>query len=107
MSSEPVCQVARCWVEVGSFHTLLVVRFMNFIASVWNVLDTPSYGFTPTAALSSAIGIISKHEVFVRLFSTVVNPSSRYVPRNSWDCAFLQSLPDWKIPQIKAQQLDN
>jgi hypothetical protein len=30
MSSESVCQVARSWVDVGSFHTRLVVRFMNF-----------------------------------------------------------------------------
>jgi hypothetical protein len=43
MSSESVCQVARSWVEVGSFHTCLVVRFMIFTASVWNILGTPSY----------------------------------------------------------------
>jgi hypothetical protein len=30
MSSESVCQVARSWVDVGSFHTRLVVRFMIF-----------------------------------------------------------------------------
>jgi hypothetical protein len=28
MSSELVCQVARSRVDVGSFHTRLVVRFM-------------------------------------------------------------------------------
>jgi hypothetical protein len=43
MSSESVCQVARSWVEVGSFHTRLVVRFVNFKASVRNIFDTPSY----------------------------------------------------------------
>jgi hypothetical protein len=43
MSSESVCQVARSWVDVGSFHTRLVVRFMIFTPSVWNILDTPSY----------------------------------------------------------------
>jgi hypothetical protein len=42
MSSESVCQVARSWVDVGSFHTHLAVRFMIFTASVRNVLDTPS-----------------------------------------------------------------
>jgi hypothetical protein len=42
MSSESVCQVARSWVDVGSFHTRLVVRFMIFTASVRNILDTPS-----------------------------------------------------------------
>jgi hypothetical protein len=42
MSSESVCQVARSWVDVGSFHTRLVVRFMNFTASVRNILDTAS-----------------------------------------------------------------
>jgi hypothetical protein len=43
MSSESVCQVTRSWVDVGSFHTRLVVRFMNFTASVRNILGTPSY----------------------------------------------------------------
>jgi hypothetical protein len=28
MSSESVCQVASSWVDVGSFHTRLVVRFL-------------------------------------------------------------------------------
>jgi hypothetical protein len=46
MSSESVCQVARSWVDVGSFHTRLVVRFMIFTASVRNTLDTPSYFFS-------------------------------------------------------------
>jgi hypothetical protein len=32
MSSESVCQVARRWVDVGSFHTRLAVRFMIFTA---------------------------------------------------------------------------
>jgi hypothetical protein len=40
MSSESVCQVARSWVDVSSFHTRLVM--MNFTASVRNILDTPS-----------------------------------------------------------------
>jgi hypothetical protein len=43
MYSESVCQVARSWVDVGSFHKGLVVRFMKFTASVRNVLDTSSY----------------------------------------------------------------
>jgi hypothetical protein len=43
MSSESVCQVARSWVDVGRFHARLVVRFMNFTASVRNILDIPSY----------------------------------------------------------------
>jgi hypothetical protein len=43
MSSESVCQVALSWVDVGSFHTRLVVRCMIFTASVRNILDTPSY----------------------------------------------------------------
>jgi hypothetical protein len=43
MSSEFVCQVARSWVEVGSFHTRLLVRLMIFTASVRNIWDTPSY----------------------------------------------------------------
>jgi hypothetical protein len=43
MSSESVCQVASSCVDVDSFHTRLVVRFMIFIASIWNILNTPSY----------------------------------------------------------------
>jgi hypothetical protein len=43
MSSESVCQVARNWVDMGSFHTRLVVRFMIFTVSVQSILDTPSY----------------------------------------------------------------
>jgi ABC-type anion transport system duplicated permease subunit len=39
MSSESVCQVACGWVDVGSFQTCLVVRFMIFTASVWNIWD--------------------------------------------------------------------
>jgi hypothetical protein len=38
MSSESVCQVARSWVDVGSFQMRLVVRFMIFAASVRNIL---------------------------------------------------------------------
>jgi hypothetical protein len=41
MSSESVCQVSRSWVDVGSFHKHLVVRFMIFTASVRNILDWP------------------------------------------------------------------
>jgi hypothetical protein len=47
MSSESVWQVARSWLDVGSFHTRLVVRFMHFTASVRNILDTPSYKTVP------------------------------------------------------------
>jgi hypothetical protein len=43
MSSESVCQVARSWVDVGSFHTRLMVRFMIFTASVKNILDLHMY----------------------------------------------------------------
>jgi hypothetical protein len=43
MPIESVCKVARSWVDVGSFHTRLVVRFMIFTASVRNILDTTSY----------------------------------------------------------------
>jgi hypothetical protein len=39
MSSEAVCQASRSWADVGSFHTRLVARFMNFTASVRNILD--------------------------------------------------------------------
>jgi hypothetical protein len=42
MSSESVCQVARSWVEVGSFQ-IGVVYFA--IVSVRELLDTPSYGY--------------------------------------------------------------
>jgi hypothetical protein len=45
MSSGSVCQVSRSWVDVGSSHTRLVKSFMNFTASVRNILDTPSSFF--------------------------------------------------------------
>jgi hypothetical protein len=43
MSSESVCQVARSWVDVGSFHTRLFGVVYSAIASVREFLDTPSY----------------------------------------------------------------
>jgi hypothetical protein len=43
MASESVCQVARSWADVGSFHTRLFIIFMIFTASVRNILDIPSY----------------------------------------------------------------
>jgi hypothetical protein len=43
MPKEPVCQVERSWLDVGSFHTRLIVGFINFTASVQNILDTLSY----------------------------------------------------------------
>jgi hypothetical protein len=43
MSSESVCQVAHIWVDVGSFHARLMVRFTSFTALIQNILDTPSY----------------------------------------------------------------
>jgi hypothetical protein len=46
MPIESGCQVARSWVDVGSFHTRLVVRFMIFTAPVRSILDTPSYTAT-------------------------------------------------------------
>jgi hypothetical protein len=42
MSGEAVCQVARSWVDVDSFHTRLLVSFMNFTGSVQNIFDTTS-----------------------------------------------------------------
>jgi hypothetical protein len=43
MSSKSVCQVARSWVDVGSFHTRLFGVVYFAIASVREFLDTPSY----------------------------------------------------------------
>jgi hypothetical protein len=43
MSNEPVCQVARSQVDVGSFHTCLFGVAYFTIASVSEFLDTPSY----------------------------------------------------------------
>jgi hypothetical protein len=41
-SSKSVCQVARIWVDVGSFQNPLFIIFMIFIASVLFILDIPS-----------------------------------------------------------------
>jgi hypothetical protein len=43
MSSESVYQVARSWVDVGSFHKRVFIIFMIFTASVRNILDIRSY----------------------------------------------------------------
>jgi hypothetical protein len=43
MSSESVCQVARSWVDVGSFHTRIFGVLYYAVASVREFLDTPSY----------------------------------------------------------------
>jgi hypothetical protein len=43
MLSESVCQVAHSWMDVGSFHISLLVRFMIFTVSIQNILDTPWY----------------------------------------------------------------
>jgi hypothetical protein len=43
MSFESVCEVARSWVDVGSFYTRLVVGFMMFTSSVRIILDAPSF----------------------------------------------------------------
>jgi hypothetical protein len=43
MSSESLCQVARSWVDVGSFHTRLFGVVYFVITSVREFLDTPSY----------------------------------------------------------------
>jgi hypothetical protein len=66
MSSESVCQVARSWVDVGSFYTRLVVRFMIFTASVRNILDTPSYMFN---RLSQSLKMASVKPKHVAVFS--------------------------------------
>jgi hypothetical protein len=62
MYNESVCQVACSWVDVGSFHTRLVLRFKIFIASVRNILDSSSYCVlygtqTVTFALCIIIGL--------------------------------------------------
>jgi hypothetical protein len=43
MSSKSVCQAARSWVDVGSFHTRLFRVVYFAIASVREFLDTPWY----------------------------------------------------------------
>jgi hypothetical protein len=43
MSSKSVCQVARSWLDVGSFHTRLVAWFMIFKAPVRNILGSSLY----------------------------------------------------------------
>jgi hypothetical protein len=57
MSSVSVCQVARSWVDMGSFHTGLVVRFMNVTVSGYTLIlvvlvrmlasGTQDHGFDP------------------------------------------------------------
>jgi hypothetical protein len=51
MSSESVCQVARRWVEVGSFHTRLVVRMCNSNGSLAIVIRQKDKGNLLIAAI--------------------------------------------------------
>jgi hypothetical protein len=44
MSSELVCQVARSWVDVGSFHARLFIIFMIFTVLVRKFLDITYLG---------------------------------------------------------------
>jgi hypothetical protein len=60
MSNKSVCQVSRRWVDVGSFHTRLVERFMNFTASARKILDTPSY-VKSNAYLPNSAEVILMH----------------------------------------------
>jgi hypothetical protein len=86
MPSESGCQVARSWVDVGSFHTRLVVRFMIFTVSVRNILDTPSYtatfreqrvgitlpaGFDNICSLGRGTDLVSDIRCLFLLFSTL------------------------------------
>jgi hypothetical protein len=82
MSSESVCQVARSWVEVGSFHTRLVMRFMIFTASVRNILETPSYIgeviITPRGLIWCGVGQLEFH-LTLRLSILLSTVSWRYM----------------------------
>jgi hypothetical protein len=46
MSSESVCQVARSWVEVGSFQTRLVVKFIIYDFMIFYSVSLEYYGYT-------------------------------------------------------------
>jgi hypothetical protein len=72
MSSESVYQVSRSWVDVGSFHTRLVVGFMIFTASVRNILDflcTSIYFELASCPLSGGNNVYVKQLVRVVRFS--------------------------------------
>jgi hypothetical protein len=62
MPSESVCQDARSWEEVGSFHIRLVVWFMIFMASVRNVLDTPFY-----------TNSVSEQSIIIIIINVIIN----------------------------------
>jgi hypothetical protein len=82
MFSEPVCHVARSWVNVVSFHTRLVVRFMIFTESVRNILDTPSYKVeTNRYGRKTSVGVVC----FVGLNSVFVRQEN--LTRGSHNCS--------------------
>jgi hypothetical protein len=58
MSSESVRRVASSWVEVSSFHTRFVVRFMNFTALVRNILDKPSHCFSIIIIINPLLALL-------------------------------------------------
>jgi hypothetical protein len=70
MSSESVCQVARSWVDVGSFHTCLFGVVYFAIASVREFLATPSYRSTIMYPLLSNPKI-SENRTFLHVYVPV------------------------------------
>jgi hypothetical protein len=88
MSSESVCQVARSWVDVGSFHTRLVVRFMIFKASVRNILNIPSYIYTLMQKAHTTFESTPKHTRFSpkRRVTYPLRRNFRRIPMQIWHC---------------------
>jgi hypothetical protein len=68
MSSESVCQVTRSWVDVGSFHARLLVRFMIFTALVRTILDTPSYLYCVSCYCLYVRNVVYSFDLFITRF---------------------------------------
>jgi hypothetical protein len=90
MPSESVCQVARSWVEVGSFHTRLVIRFMIFTATVRNILDTPLYmnhnhiGSTEFGVCRTILNRIRWEDDVISGFRRGAESRGKAIPLQAW-----------------------
>jgi hypothetical protein len=70
MYSEPLCQVARSCVDVGSFHTLLMVRFRFFLQRqsgiFWIVLCISCFSIitdcTPNGHVTRFVGVTKENK---------------------------------------------
>jgi hypothetical protein len=96
MSSESACWVARSWVDVGSCHTRLVVRFMIFAASVRNILDTPWHSYSGTVAGNHSI----ENQTHFTLGNVFFPPENRAIYEIIWKNIVARGRPQGTVRRM-------